>query len=548
MKQIEILDCTLRDGGRIIDCGYSDEAIIGIGKYLKRAGIDIIELGFLRDHIRFTGNSTFFSSVDDADAYIERICENESVRNEKYVLFVDFGMYDVANLKEADKSGVSGVRFGFTKKDYGEHKKEVIEAMEVIKERNYDLYLQTVNSNGYTTGELLELIDLANRIRPKSFGIVDTYGSMYLDDLEYMWSIVNRNLDKYIAVDFHSHNNMQMSFALAQRMIQLAADERKLILDATLNGMGKCAGNLNTELLVDYLARKKDCAYDTDVVFDAIDRYLYPIKEKKDWGYSIPAFMAGIYKAHPNNVIYLTEKYRLNNKDIKYILSGIDEAKRQRYDYDNIQRVYKDYSSSKVDDSEAIKKLASEIQGKEVLIMASGKTVVDYAGKIEEYVETNKPVVISINFIPERIRSDYLFCANPIRWESISGAVDHSRCIVSSNVHMDVEGVYLVEYSRLIAEDSFLFDNSTIMLLNLLYFLLPSKITFAGFDGLNEKKDNYIKGASPNIVSQVDYQEFNREISELLRKFKNKTQGKISVRFLTPSKYDAGEQAGHARM
>lgn len=541
MKQIEILDCTLRDGGRIIDCGYSDEVIIGIGKYLKRAGIDIIELGFLRDHVNFTGNSTFFSSITDADTYIEKICENEYTQNEKYVVFVDFGLYDVSDLEVAGKGRVSGIRFGFTKKDYSENKKEVMEAMKVIKERNYDLYLQTVNSNGYTTGELLELIDLANMVCPKSFGIVDTYGSMYLDDLEYMWNIVNRNLDKYIAVDFHSHNNMQMSFALAQRMIQLAADERKLILDVTLNGMGKCAGNLNTELLVDYLVRKKDCAYDTDIIFDAIDRYLYPIKEKKDWGYSIPAFMAGIYRAHPNNVIYLTEKYRLNNKDIKYILSGIDEAKRQRYDYDNIQRVYKEYSSSRIDDSEAIRKLAYEISGREVLVMASGKTISDYAKEIKEYAEKNKPLVISINFIPEIIKSDYLFCANTIHWENISKTVEHRRCIVSSNVHTDIEGVYLVGYSRLIAEESFLFDNSTIMLLNLLYILLPAKITLAGFDGLNEKKDNYIKGKGPNIVSHMNYQDFNREISELLRKFKNKTEGKILVQFLTPSRYDVGE-------
>lgn len=541
MKQIEILDCTLRDGGRIINCEYTDETITGIGKYLKRAGIDIIELGFLRDHINFAGNSTFFSSMADADSYIEKICENEYGQKEKYVVFVDFGLYDVASLESAEKSRVSGVRFGFTKKDYREHKQEVIEAMETIKEKNYDLYLQTVNSNGYMTAELLELIDLANIVRPKSFGIVDTYGSMYLDDLEYVWSIVNRNLDKYIAVDFHSHNNMQMSFALAQRMIQLASDERKLILDATLNGMGKCAGNLNTELLVDYLARKKDCAYDTDVIFDAIDRYLYPIKEKKDWGYSIPAFMAGIYKAHPNNVIYLTEKYRLNNKDIKYILSGIDETKRQRYDYENIQCVYKEYSSSKIDDSEVIRQLTREISGREVLIMASGKTIVDYAVEIEEYVSNKKPLVISINYIPENISSDYLFCANTIHWENISKLVDHSRCIVSSNVHTDIEGVHLVEYSRLIAEDSFLFDNSTIMLLNLLYILSPDKITFAGFDGLNEKKDNYVKGINPNIVDHTDYREINREISELLRKFKNKTQGKISIHFLTPSEYDVGE-------
>lgn len=541
MKQIEILDCTLRDGGRIIDCQYSDEVITGIGKHLKRAGINIIELGFLRDNINFTGNSTFFSSMADVDTYVEKICEGELTRNETYVVFVDFGLYDVNSLVPAEKSRVSGIRFGFTKKDYTEHKKEVVKAMELIRERGYELYLQTVNSNGYTTTELVELLDLANIISPKSFGIVDTYGSMYLDDLEYIWSIVNRNLDKQIAVDFHSHNNMQMSFALAQRMIWLAADERKLILDATLNGMGKCAGNLNTELLVDYLVRKKDYPYDTDVIFDAIDRYLYPIKERKNWGYSIPAFMAGIYKAHPNNVIYLTEKYRLNSKDIKYILSSIDEAKRQRYDYDNIQQVYKDYSSSKINDSETIRELADEISGKEVLVMASGQTVADYAEKIKEYIGKNKPLIISINFIPENADCDYLFCANTIHWEKISRQVDHGRCIVSSNVHTDIEGVHLVEYSRLIAEDSFLFDNSTIMLLNLLYILLPVKITFAGFDGLNERKDNYVKGAGPNRTSDMDYQEFNREISELLRRYKKKTRGKISIRFLTPSRYETGE-------
>lgn len=538
MKQIEILDCTLRDGGRVIDCKYPDETIVGIGKHLRRAGIDIIELGFLRNNIEFSGGSTFFSSIADADVYIKRICENEYIQNEKYVVFVDFGLYDLNALKLAEKSRVSGIRFGFTKKDYKNHKSEIIRAMQLIKEKGYELYFQTVNSNGYTTAELLELIDLANTVSPRAFGIVDTYGSMYLDDLEYIWSIVNRNLDKHIAIDFHSHNNMQMSFALTQRIIQMASDERKLIIDATLNGMGKCAGNLNTELLVDYLARKKDCDYDTDVILDAIDRYLYPIRTRNNWGYSIPAFMAGIYKAHPNNVIYLTEKYRLNNKDIKYILSGIDEDIRQRYDYQNIQRVYKEYSSYKVDDGAAIKKLSDEISGKEVLVLASGKTIVDYADKITDYIAKSKPIVISVNFIPENFRSDYFFYANTIHWERISSQVNHSRCIISSNIHTDIENVYLIDYSRLIAEDSSLFDNSTIMLLNLLNIVSPTQITLAGFDGLNEKKDNYVAGTGPNIVSDMHYREFNHEIIKLLRRYKNKTQGKISLHMLTPSKYD----------
>ena len=129
MKQIEILDCTLRDGGRVIDCRYPDETIIGLGKHLKRAGINVIEMGFLRDDAVFAGNSTFFSSPADCDVYIEQICENESRQNEKYVVFVDFGLYDVNCLEEAEKVRVSGIRFGFTKKDYMEHKRQVVEAV-----------------------------------------------------------------------------------------------------------------------------------------------------------------------------------------------------------------------------------------------------------------------------------------------------------------------------------------------------------------------------------------------------------------------------------
>ena len=49
MKNISILDCTLRDGGRIIDCAFKSDAIVGIGKQLKLAGINIIEMGFLRN-------------------------------------------------------------------------------------------------------------------------------------------------------------------------------------------------------------------------------------------------------------------------------------------------------------------------------------------------------------------------------------------------------------------------------------------------------------------------------------------------------------------
>lgn len=538
MKNISILDCTLRDGGRVINCNFENKIIVGIGKQLKAAGINIIELGFLRDQTSYQENSTFFSSVYDADKLIQKINKNSQRWNEKYVLFIDYGLYNVENLIEASKTNISGIRYGFTKKDYCFNRSEIMSEMEQIKEKGYDLYFQDVNTNGYNEKEIKELIDIANDILPVSFGIVDTYGAMYLDDLERIWDIINCNLNKAIAVDFHSHNNMQMSFALTQRLIHMAGNHRYLIIDATLNGMGKCAGNLNTELIVDFLTRKYNYDYDIDIILDAIDRYLFPIKKQVDWGYSIPAFMAGIYRAHPNNIIYLTEKYRLNSKDIKYIISAIDEKTRQRYDYENINKIYKEYCFNNIDDAFTLDKLRELFTDKNLIVLVPGKTIEEYFDKIMKYIEKENPIVICVNFIPNKLPYDYLFYANTIHWEKISDEILHSKCILTSNIHTAVDNTLLVNYSKLIAEDSMLYDNSTIMLLNLLKFLDVRKIIIAGFDGLKDKEQNYVDNTFPDDKISLTYQEINKEIKRLVKQYKNKVMGNIEIEFLTPSIYE----------
>ena len=535
MKEIEILDCTLRDGGRIIDCCFPDNVILGIGKFLKKSNIDIIELGFLRNNILYSGNSTFFGTVDQANNYVERIGKG----NQRFVLFVDYGLYDIKNLTKKENGKISGIRYGFTRKNYFEHCDEIISDMRMIQQKGYDLYIQTVFTNGYTTTELLELINIANEINPVSFGIIDTYGSMYLDDLDYIWNVVNHNLKEDIAIDFHSHNNMQMSFAMAQRIIQLSNSKRKIIIDSTINGMGKCAGNLNTELIADYLVRKKNYDYNTDAILDAIDCYIEPYKKDNEWGYSIPAFMAGIYKAHPNNVIFLTSKYRLKNCDVKYIISGIDKEKRQRYDYDLIQKLYLKYSSSKVDDSRTIEMLNKIFKGQNVLILAPGMTIEKYRSKIIKYIQDYNPIVVGINFKPHDIKVNYLFFSNAIRWEEFKS--DKKECdegiILTSNIHAKNHKFFVVNYSSLVEESSVLPDNSTIMLLNLLDLLGVSKIAIAGFDGLDEQQSNYADGTEPVRHIDMTYKQINNEIGNLFKIYKERVATKIEIETITPSKY-----------
>ncbi len=538
MKNIEILDCTLRDGGRVINCEFNNDTIIGLGKLLIKARVNIVELGFLRDNVVYNGNSTFFSKVDEAEKFIAKIKNKSELNGAKFVLFVDYGLYDVAKLEKANKNGITGIRFGFTKKNFYEKKEQLIKAMECIIDKGYDLYFQPVNTNGYNTRELEELIAVANRIHPVAFAIVDTYGAMYLEDLEQIWIKVDRELRDDISIDFHSHNNMQMSFALSQRLIQLSKKKRKLVIDATLNGMGKCAGNLNTELIVDYLVRKLDYNYDIDAIFDAIDQYLYPIKKDIYWGYSIPAFMAGIYKAHPNNVIYLTDKYRLNSKDIKYIISEIDEGIRQRYDYDNIRSIYRKYCATKINDDEAMHKLALEIAGKKVFVVAPGNSVNIFLEKIRNYILTENPIVICVNFVPQKFDYNYLFYANTIHWERICDTVDREKCILSSNITVDFEQTYRINYKRLIMEESFLCDNSTLMLLNLLNDLNAKEIVLAGFDGFKNNKENYINDTFPNDKMITKCEDINREVSRLFQQYLKRVSENIKVHFLTESIYN----------
>ena len=535
MKNIKVLDCTLRDGGRIIDCKFKDNVIAELTRELTDANIDIIEIGFLRDNklVEYSGDSTFFTETAQLRPFMP-----QNRRNAIYTAFIDFDMYNFSKLEKCDGSSVTGIRVGFTKKQFVHQYEELKDCLFKVKEQGYKLFVQGVNTLAYSDRELLDLIDLINEVEPYSYGIVDTYGAMYLDDMVHLYNLTDHNLNPGICIDIHSHNNFQLSFAFAQEIIRLANDKRQIILDATLNGMGKCAGNLNTELIADFLSRKKNYDYNTDMILDIIDRYLYPIKKTCEWGYSIPAFMAGIYKAHPNNIIYLTEKYRLNSKDIKYIISGIEEQTRQTYDYDNIQRVYMEYCSCKVEDTQTVNKLRKQLEGKKVLVLAPGRTIEDYHEKIREYIDREKPIVICVNFVPQRLKYDYLFYANTIHWEKINSHIDRAECILVSNIHTDTENTLLVDYSGLIEEDSYLGDNSTIMLLNLLKKSHVNYINLAGFDGFKENEKNYVDASFPNQNANYDVMETNREVKRLLEQYKDKVAGKIGVEFLTPSIYE----------
>lgn len=537
MKNIRVLDCTLRDGGRIIDCAFPDQETKEISQKLANAKIDIIEVGFLRDwrKVSYKDNSTFFTDVDQIRPFVDK-----SKNGVMYVAFIDFGMCDIDTLKKFDGTSIDGIRFGFTKKNYDESKNEVLRWANVIKDRGYKLFVQGVNSLNYTDRELLEIVDMINEIHPYSFGIVDTYGAMYMDDVDRLYGLIDHNMLPDICINFHSHNNYQLSFAFAQEVIKLSgSSSRQIIIDGTLSGMGKVAGNLNTELIVDYLVRKKHYDYEFEDILDMLDDYIYKYTLKYKWGYSTAAMMAGIYKSHPNNVIYLTEKFRLDTKDIGKLLSMINPETRQRYDYDNIQRLYTEYIAHKVDDYKAIQGLKEVAEGKEIFLMVPGNTLNTYRQQIDEYIKENKPVVISVNFVADEPTA-YAFFGNAKRYGNLKTKRVGRNVIISSNIKSDNSNDIIVNYHSLINRGYQYFENSTIMLFNLLKRVNPAKITIAGFDGFdvnNEK--NYADSSYQNERHIDEFETLNEEISIMYKEIVETMSPNCTFKFVTPSVYNS---------
>ena len=111
MSKIQVLDCTLRDGGYCNNCrfGFDNERKIVHG--LVEANIDIIECGFLMNTVDYDKDVTKFTSLDEVAKIIPQNKEGKT-----FVMLTDYGKYRPEDLPEYDGTSVDGLRVAFHKK------------------------------------------------------------------------------------------------------------------------------------------------------------------------------------------------------------------------------------------------------------------------------------------------------------------------------------------------------------------------------------------------------------------------------------------------
>lgn len=531
-KKVRLLDCTLRDGAYIVDAKFGTPAIKGIIKKMQDANVDIIECGWLKNAPHEEGTS-FFHVPSDLEKYLIKRSERTT-----YVAMIDWDRYDLDYLPEYDGKTLDAIRVVFP---YGKYK-EGIEVGKAIARKGYQVFFQAANTLAYTNEDLVELAKEINEVSPVALSVVDTFGAMYNEDLERIVEVLNGELKPNIKLGFHSHNNQQLSFALSMHFVELLKKaDRECIVDASLCGMGRGAGNATTELVANYLNQKQHCNYDMNQIMDAIDMYMPYFQEHYTWGYSTPYFIAGMYCCHVNNIAYLQKNHRTNAQDMRNIIESLSPDDRKKYDYDLLEEKYIENQNRIVDDEKILEQLENELKNREVLLIAPGKSSELEKDKVKQYIKEKKPVVIGVNAINTSYEYDYLFLINAVRYhyakEIYAKQFYATKRILLSNIKTKPdENEMIVNFNRVIKRGWEHFDNAVINALRLLDKIHVGKVAIVGFDGFKHSyNESYADVALPTLNPDNRWDELNAEIKEMFHDFRESTKMTMDIKFVTDS-------------
>lgn len=528
MKKIKLLDCTLRDGGYVNDFCFGKNNIINIIKTLNNSNIEIIECGFLDDKINYSIDRTIFKNINQ----LLSIDNNIFDKKKKYALMVLAETFDANSLPIKNQNSVDIIRLSFHKSDTD----KAIKLSREIKKKGYELYLQPTVTKSYSDEEIKILVNICNNeIKPSSLAIVDTFGEMYSSDVMHYTKLFDKNLDSDITLSFHSHNNLQNAFANSINFINNIYSNREAVIDCSIYGMGKGAGNLCSEIIMDYLNKKFKKDYKIEYIVDIIESTIMQINQNNYWGYSLEYYLSAINGCHPNYCNYFVSKKTLTVNDLKKLLKMINMNKKLSFDKEYAEEMYFSYLNSNMDDELSYDRLKNYISRKQVVLLGPGSTYIKYNKKIAKFINNRQDYfVISVNFVGDK-NVDAFFFSNRKRYYS-SFIKKENLYILTSNVNFDYNKNSLIfNYSSLLSDKFDISDNSLLMAIKMLINSGCTNVYLAGFDGYQiDNKNNFYKDDLSIVIDKNE----TIKINNLIKKYIKYYSANIKIDFLTPSMYN----------
>jgi 4-hydroxy 2-oxovalerate aldolase len=272
------LDCTLRDGGYYTSWDFEKSIVDTYIESFNCLPVDYIELGYRSVPLPGYYGEYFYCPTYLIEKFRQKSNQRLSIMlNEK-----DLVKNDARNLLEPVLDLVDMVRLAVNPDNFT----RALGLAEAIKEMGPQVGLNVMYMSLWAEKrEFLNQIQYVDGIADY-FYMVDSFGGVYPDDVREVFELVRSKTD--VEIGFHGHNNLEMGLINTLTALDCGVD----IVDATVCGMGRGAGNLKTEMLLTALNAKGKLDFDFNLLSSVVDTFS-ELQEIHRWGTNLPYMVSG---------------------------------------------------------------------------------------------------------------------------------------------------------------------------------------------------------------------------------------------------------------
>jgi len=495
---MNILDCTLRDGGYYNNWDFEPEVVSAYLDAVAEAKIEFVELG-LRNFPKsgFLGAYAYTTEAHINSLDLPKGPTYGVMVDAKTILESGFSVEDAVSklFVPASESKVGLVRIAA-------HFHEVESSGPIVKQLKALGYI--VGYNLMQAGGKPDDV-IADKARQAtewgdldSLYFADSLGNMDGDEVT---RIVNALRTQWTGeLGIHTHNNMGKGLDNTLTAKQLGVTW----LDTTITGMGRGAGNTQTESLLAVLD-KEGSVYNSKPIYELVIRHFESMQKKYGWGSNLLYFLGAQNDVHPTYIQNLLSNSHYGTDEIVGAIDYLSKLESTTSYNGAILNTALTFNTgnSEISGTDAVCGL---FDNKHVLILANGPSTTKYLNAIKLYIEQYKPVVVSVNIsnaIPADLIDYYVishnskFLADATRYQALNKPIILPVHRFSKDELSLLSNLDLLDYG-LDVKDGELAANkthsvvpsdiTTAYVLTMLLESSPLSVKSVGFDGY-EKND-----------------------------------------------------------
>ena len=312
MKDIKLLDCTIRDGGYYTNWDFDDQLVKEYYNTMASLPIEYIEIGY-----RSIPQKSYLGKFFYCPEYVMKQAK-EALPNKKLTIILnekDLLVEDIDALLNPCKPYIDLIRMAIDPKNFD----RAIEKSEYIKAKGFEIAFNVMYMSSWKeNGDFLNSLEKVNG-KVDYFYMVDSYGGVLPEEVKEITELVKSKLN--VPLGFHGHNNLEMGLINSITAVNAGCT----IIDATITGMGRGAGNLKTELLLTYLSGYQGYKITFNELASLVSDF-EKLQASYKWGTNLPYMISGANSLPQKDVMSWISKNRYSVSGIVNALQNQKEA------------------------------------------------------------------------------------------------------------------------------------------------------------------------------------------------------------------------------